>query len=199
MTDNNSCNLNNAKPSNEPSNEHCAYSGGYSAEESRREFLYLTTAGFGVIAVAGVVSPLIGQMQPDKSVLALSSTEVDISKIPLGETQTVKWRGKPVFIKHRTPEQIKEMQQVASSDLKDPQEDSQRVKAGKEEWLVVVGSCTHLGCVPSSNMGEYEGGWYCPCHGSHYDAAGRVRKGPAPKNLEIPEYQFISNDKVVIG
>jgi ubiquinol-cytochrome c reductase iron-sulfur subunit len=190
VTDN-ACNLN--------STPHNDNKSGYSPEESRREFLYLTTAGFGVVAAASVLSPLVGQMQPDKSVLALSSTEVDLSKIPLGQTQTVKWRGKPVFIKHRTPEQIKDMEDVVIADLRDPQTDAQRVKTGKEEWLVVVGSCTHLGCVPSSNMGEFEGGWYCPCHGSHYDAAGRVRKGPAPKNLEVPEYQFISNDKVVIG
>jgi ubiquinol-cytochrome c reductase iron-sulfur subunit len=171
----------------------------YSPEETRREFLYLTTAGFGVVAVASVIAPLVGQMQPDKSVLAMSTTEVDLSSIPAGETKTVKWRGKPVFVKHRTPEQIKEMADVPMSDLKDPQVDAQRVTAGKEEWLVVVGSCTHLGCVPSSNMGEFEGGWYCPCHGSHYDAAGRIRKGPAPKNLEVPTYNFIPNDKIVIG
>ena len=168
-------------------------------EESRREFLYLTTAGFGMIATASVLSPLIQQMNPDKSVLALSTTEVDVSAIPKGETRTVKWRGKPVFVKHRTEEQIKQMEAVSLSDLPDPQTDAQRVQAGKEEWLVVLGSCTHLGCVPSKEMGEYEGGWYCPCHGSHYDAAGRIRKGPAPKNLVIPEYKFISDNKIVIG
>lgn len=172
---------------------------GYCAEESRREFLYLTTAGFGVVATASVVSPLVRQMQPDKSVLALSTTEVDLSTIPQGETKTVKWRGKPVFIKHRTPEQIAEMKNVPVDSLIDPQDDSERVKKGEEEWLVVIGSCTHLGCVPSSNMGEYEGGWYCPCHGSHYDAAGRIRKGPAPLNLEIPEYKFIDKEKILIG
>lgn len=188
----NSCNLNNHDASTD---NKCAYS----PEETRREFLYLTTAGFGVVAVASVVSPLIGQMQPDKSVLALSTTEVDLASISEGQTKTVKWRGKPVFVKHRTAEQIKEMADVPMSDLKDPQNDSQRVKTGNEQWLVVVGSCTHLGCVPSSNMGEFEGGWYCPCHGSHYDASGRIRKGPAPKNLEVPTYSFISNDKVVIG
>lgn len=187
----NSCNLNNDTPDNDKKP--------YCPSETRREFLYLTTAGFGAVAVASVVAPLIGQMQPDKSVLALSSTEVDLSGIAMGETRTVKWRGKPVFVKHRTTEQIKEMTDVPLSDLKDPQADSQRVTAGKEEWLVVVGSCTHLGCVPSSNMGEFEGGWYCPCHGSHYDAAGRIRKGPAPKNLEVPTYKFTADDKILIG
>lgn len=171
----------------------------YCPEESRREFLYLTTAGFGVIGAASVVSPLVRQMQPDKSVLALSSTEVDLSTIPVGETKTVKWRGKPVFIKHRTPEQITEMKEVPLSELRDPQPDAERITSGKEDWLVVIGSCTHLGCVPSSNMGEYEGGWYCPCHGSHYDAAGRIRKGPAPTNLEVPNYKFIEEKKIVIG
>jgi ubiquinol-cytochrome c reductase iron-sulfur subunit len=191
----NSCNLNNNTHDDDKNDNKKPYS----ADETRREFLYLTTAGFGVVAVASVVSPLVGQMQPDKSVLALSSTEVELSGIATGETRTVKWRGKPVFVKHRTPEQIKEMTDVPMADLKDPQPDSARVTAGKEEWLVVVGSCTHLGCVPSSNMGEFEGGWYCPCHGSHYDAAGRIRKGPAPKNLEVPTYNFTSNDKIVIG
>lgn len=191
MTDNR-CNLNDAtqKPK-----DNC----GYCADESRREFLYLTTAGFGVVATASVVSPLVGQLQPDKSVLALSSTEVDLSSISAGQTKTVKWRGKPVFVKHHTGEQIQEMKSTPLADLKDPQTDEQRVKSGEEKWLVVVGSCTHLGCVPSSNMGEFEGGWYCPCHGSHYDASGRIRKGPAPKNLEVPEYKFISETKIVIG
>jgi ubiquinol-cytochrome c reductase iron-sulfur subunit len=171
----------------------------YCPDEARREFLYLTTAGFGIVGAASVLSPLIQQMQPDKSVLALSSTEVDLSTIPVGETKTVKWRGKPVFVKHRTPEQIAEMKQVNLAELPDPQDDSARVKAGNEDWLVVVGSCTHLGCVPSSNMGEFEGGWYCPCHGSHYDAAGRVRKGPAPTNLVVPNYEFIDKNKIIIG
>ncbi|MEM6603517.1 MAG: ubiquinol-cytochrome c reductase iron-sulfur subunit [Pseudomonadota bacterium] len=171
----------------------------YNPEESRREFLYLTTAGFGIIAVASVVSPLVGQMSPDRSVLAMAKTDVDLSTVAEGETKTVKWRGKPIFVKHRTKEEIDEMKSVNVADLIDPETDEDRVQSGREEWLVVIGSCTHLGCVPSSNMGEYDGGWYCPCHGSHYDAAGRIRKGPAPKNLEIPEYEFVSDSKIVIG
>ncbi len=167
------------------------------AEESRREFLYLTTAGFGVVAAASVASPLIRQMQPDKSVLALSTTEVDLSQIPVGQTKTVKWRGKPVFVKHRTPEQISQMQETPLNALKDPEPDEKRVKSDHKEWLVVVGSCTHLGCVPSND--DASGGWYCPCHGSHYDAAGRILKGPAPKNLEVPAYEFAENNKIVIG
>ncbi|MFT6084590.1 MAG: ubiquinol-cytochrome c reductase iron-sulfur subunit [Alphaproteobacteria bacterium] len=190
------CNLN-SDPEKSPENLNNKKD--YCPEETRREFLYLTTAGFGVVAAASIVSPLVKQMLPDKSVLALSSTEVNLSSIPLGTTKTVKWRGKPVFIKHRTPEQITEMKDVALSDLRDPQSDADRTKVGNEDWLVVVGSCTHLGCVPSSNMGEFEGGWYCPCHGSHYDAAGRIRKGPAPTNLVVPEYEFIEKDKIVIG
>lgn len=175
--------------------ENCAHC----EDEARREFLYLTTAGFGAAAVCGVAVPLINQMNPDKSVLALSTTDVDLSGIPEGQTKTVKWRGKPVFVKHRTAEEIADMQKVDVAELRDPQEDTKRVQKGHEEWLVVLGSCTHLGCVPSSNMGEHEGGWYCPCHGSHYDASGRIRKGPAPRNLDVPEYKFVSDQKIVIG
>ena len=182
---------------NKPQEKKCDYC----AEESRREFLYLTTAGFGVVAAASVASPLIKQMSPDKSVLAMSTTDVDLNTIPEGNTKTVKWRGKPVFVKHRTPEEIAEMKadDAESDGFIDPQKDAERVKKGHEEWLVVLGSCTHLGCVPTGDMGEHEGGWYCPCHGSHYDASGRIRKGPAPKNLEIPEYEFVSDKKIVIG
>lgn len=169
----------------------------YCAEESRRDFLYLTTTGFGIVAAASVASPLIRQMQPDKSVLALSTTEVDLSSIPAGQTKTVKWRGKPVFVKHRTPEQVTEMENASMTSLKDPQPDAERVKADHKEWLVVVGSCTHLGCVPSND--DKSGGWYCPCHGSYYDAAGRIIKGPAPKNLEVPSYAFTAENKIVIG
>lgn len=172
----------------------------YCAEKSRREFLYLTTAGFGAVATLSVISPLVAQMSPDKSVLAMSKTDVDLSSIEEGASKTVKWRGKPVFVKHRTEEEIAQMKaDDTASNLIDPEDDAQRVKKGKEEWLVVLGSCTHLGCVPTGDMGEYDGGWYCPCHGSHYDASGRIRKGPAPKNLEIPEYKFVSDNKIVIG
>ncbi len=171
----------------------------YNAEESRREFLYLTTAAFGAVAGAGALLPLVRQMNPDKSVLALSTTEVDISGIEKGKTLTVKWRGKPVFVKHRTAEEIADMESTNLTELPDPEKDSARVKEGEKEWLVVLGNCTHLGCVPSEGGSEYKGGWYCPCHGSHYDASGRIRKGPAPKNLPVPEYKFISENKIQIG
>jgi ubiquinol-cytochrome c reductase iron-sulfur subunit len=130
-------------------------------------------------------------------VQALASTEVDVSSVQEGSSITVLWRGKPVFIKKRTPEEIQEARTVNLQDLKDPQEDKDRVK--KDEWLVTVGVCTHLGCVPLANKGDYKGGWFCPCHGSHYDTSGRVRKGPAPTNLEIPEYEFINDNLIKIG
>ena len=130
--------------------------------------------------------------------LALSSIEVDISGIEPGQTQTVKWRGKPIFIKHRTEDDIAEANSAKMSDLLDPEEDSARVVAGQEKWLVTIGICTHLGCVPISNQGDYDG-WFCPCHGSHYDTSGRIRRGPAPKNLAIPPYKFLSDTKILIG
>jgi ubiquinol-cytochrome c reductase iron-sulfur subunit len=165
---------------------------------TRRDFLYVATAAFGAVGVAGVAWPIINQMNPDQSVLALSSTEVDLSAIQEGQTVTIKWRGKPVFIRHRTGEELKDVNAVDIKQLRDPEEDSKRVLAGKEKWLVVLGNCTHLGCVPVSNSGDYKG-WYCPCHGSHYDASGRIRRGPAPKNLVVPQYQFLSDTKIRIG
>lgn len=135
-------------------------------------------------------------MNPDSSVKALASIEVDISNIQEGKEITVLWRGKPVFIKRRTKEEIQKAEQTNMKDLMDPQEDKDRVK--KSEWLVVVGVCTHLGCVPIGGKGEYNG-WFCPCHGSHYDTSGRIRKGPAPTNLEVPKYEFVSNNKIKIG
>ena len=135
-------------------------------------------------------------MNPDKSVKALASTEVDLSQIEPGKAITVLWRGKPVFIKRRTPEEIAEAKTVKLEDLKHPEKDEDRVK--KEEWLVMLGICTHLGCVPLSNKGEYNG-WFCPCHGSHYDTSGRIRKGPAPTNMEVPNYEFVDNNTIKIG
>jgi ubiquinol-cytochrome c reductase iron-sulfur subunit len=135
-------------------------------------------------------------MSASKDVLALASLEVDLSNIAPGSTVTVKWRGKPVFIRHRTDDDIKSANTVSLSELRDPQTDSERVV--NPEWLVVVGVCTHLGCVPLPNAGEY-GGWFCPCHGSHYDISGRVRKGPAPYNLEVPTYKFLDEQKLLIG
>ena len=135
-------------------------------------------------------------MNPDSSVKALASTEVDISQVQPGKTITVLWRGKPVFVKRRTPQEIEEAKKVNLDDLKHPEKDEDRVK--KEEWLVMLGICTHLGCVPLSNKGEYNG-WFCPCHGSHYDTSGRIRKGPAPTNMEVPKYEFVDNNTIKIG
>jgi ubiquinol-cytochrome c reductase iron-sulfur subunit len=152
-------------------------------------------AGVGVAAVAW---PLIDQMNPSADTLALASIEYDLAKVVEGQQATVKWRGKPVFVRHRTAKEIAEAKQGDGADLKDPQTDASRVKPGKDQWLVVVGVCTHLGCVPNFGSGEY-GGWFCPCHGSVYDTSGRIRKGPAPLNLEVPDYAFVSDTKVKIG
>ena len=162
----------------------------------RRDFLYTASYAFGAVGVGAAIWPLIDQMNPDSSVKALATTEVDISDVELGKTITVLWRGKPIFIRRRTQEEIKEASAVDLKDLKDPQKDSDRAK--NPEWLVMVGVCTHLGCVPLGNKGEYNG-WFCPCHGSHYDTSGRVRKGPAPNNLAIPKYEFLDNNTIKIG
>ena len=137
-------------------------------------------------------------MNPDASVQALASTEVDLTPVKEGQIITVKWRGKPVFISHRTKKEIEEAVKTPLRDLPDPQTDESRVKKGKEQWLVVIGVCTHLGCVPLGHQGDYHG-WFCPCHGSHYDTSGRIRKGPAPLNLEVPPYEFASDTMVRIG
>jgi len=165
-------------------------------QSERRDFLFTVTYTIGVVGVGVTIWPLIDQMNPDSSVKALATTEVDISGVELGKTITVLWRGKPIFIRRRTQEEIKEASTVDLKDLKDPQKDSDRAK--NPEWLVMVGVCTHLGCVPLGNKGEYNG-WFCPCHGSHYDTSGRVRKGPAPNNLEIPKYEFVDNNTIKIG
>jgi ubiquinol-cytochrome c reductase iron-sulfur subunit len=176
---------------------------GSAGGETRRDFLYLTTGAMGVIATCAVAWPIIDTMNPSADVLALASTEVDLSPILEGQRVTVTWRGKPVFIDHRTAEQIETARDVQMDELPDPQTDAERVKDGKEKWLVLVGVCTHLGCVPLGQRsgeprGEW-GGWFCPCHGSHYDTSGRIRKGPAPVNLEVPPYEFISEEAVLIG
>lgn len=160
----------------------------------------ITTAAFGAAGVGAVCAawPFIDSMNPAKDVAALASIEVDISGIKVGEEKTVKWRGKPVFIRRRNAEEIKAAQEVDLNELRDPQKDSDRVKLGKEEWLVTVGICTHLGCVPIGGQGEYKG-WFCPCHGSQYDTSARIRKGPAPKNLEVPPYEFLSDTIIKIG
>ena len=171
-------------------------------EESanRRDFLYLVTAAAGAIGVGAAVWPLIDSMNPAEDVLALASTEVDLSAIEVGQRVTVTWRGKPVFIDHRPAEAIEEAREVDLDELQDPQADADRVI--KPEWLVLVGVCTHLGCVPlgqqGDQVGEY-GGWFCPCHGSHYDTSGRIRRGPAPRNLEVPPYEFVDDTTIQIG
>mgnify|MGYP000400896285 FL=1 len=162
----------------------------------RRDFLFTASYALGAVGVGAAVWPLIDQMNPDASVKAMAITEVDISKIGLGKTITVLWRGKPVFIRRRTEEEINKAQNVNLSELKDPQKDEDRVK--KPEWLIMTGVCTHLGCVPLGEKGDF-GGWFCPCHGSHYDTSGRIRKGPAPTNLEIPKYEFVDNNTIKIG
>ena len=162
----------------------------------RRDFLFTASYAIGAVGVGVAVWPLVDQMNPDKSVKALASTEVDVSSIELGKSITVLWRGKPVFIKRRTQQEISEARAVKLEDLKHPEKDEDRAK--DPEWLIMVGVCTHLGCVPLGNKGEYNG-WFCPCHGSHYDTSGRIRKGPAPKNLEIPKYEFINNNTIKIG
>jgi ubiquinol-cytochrome c reductase iron-sulfur subunit len=168
---------------------------------TRRDFLFLTTYAFAAVGVGALAVPFISAMNPSRDVLALSTTEVDLSPIAVGQAVTVVWRGKPVFIRHRTAEEIKEAREVPLSQLPDPETDQARVK--KDEWLVLVGVCTHLGCVPlgtkpSDPRGNYNG-WFCPCHGSHYDSSGRIRQGPAPLNLAVPEYVFTSDTQVRIG
>ena len=165
---------------------------------SRRDFLFTASYTVGIVGLGAVVWPMIDQMNPDKSVQALATTEVDISQIEPGKSITVLWRGKPVFLKRRTPDEIQQARSVNLSELKDPERDEERVKDGKDEWLVMLGVCTHLGCVPLADKGDYKG-WFCPCHGSHYDVSGRIRKGPAPVNMEIPKYEFVDNNTIKIG
>ena len=165
-------------------------------KKNRRDFIFTASYTVGAIGLGATIWPLVDQMNPDKSVRALASTEVDVSQIQPGNSITVLWRGKPVFVKRRTPEEIAEAKKVKLDELKHPEKDEDRVK--KEEWLVMLGICTHLGCVPLSNKGEYNG-WFCPCHGSHYDTSGRIRKGPAPTNMEVPKYEFVDNNTIKIG
>ena len=162
----------------------------------RRDFIFTASYTLGAVGVGAAVWPFIDQMNPDASVKALSSTEVNVSEVQLGQSITVLWRGKPVFIKRRTEEEIAKARQVDLKELKDPEKDEDRAK--NPEWLVMVGICTHLGCVPLGNKGEYDG-WFCPCHGSHYDTSGRIRKGPAPTNLEVPKYEFVDSNTIKIG
>ena len=170
-------------------------------EPGRRDFIVVATYAMGAVGAGAVAWPLIDQMNPAADTLALASTEVDVSKIAEGQAITVTWRGKPVFIRHRTADEITRANAIDSADLRHPEEDETRVQ--KPELLVVLGVCTHLGCVPlGQKTGEVKGeynGWFCPCHGSHYDTSGRIRKGPAPTNLEVPPYSFLSDGLIRIG
>lgn len=170
-------------------------------EETRRDFLYLVATAMGVVGTGAFVWPLVNSMNPSADVLALASTEVDLSPIAVGQSLTVVWRGKPVFIRHRTEEEIAAAADVSLAELPHQETDADRVV--KPEWLIVGGNCTHLGCVPlgqkaGDDKGEY-GGWFCPCHGSHYDTSGRIRKGPAPENLPVPPVEFLDETTIKIG
>ncbi len=171
--------------------------------ERRRDFLYIATAAFAGAGVVPVAWSLVNQMNPSADVLALASIDLDLAAIEPGQAVKAKWRGKPVFARHLTPEEIAAAKKVDTASLRDPQTLMDRTKPGNEQWLITLGVCTHLGCVPlGAAQGEVRGdfgGYFCPCHGSHYDTAARVRKGPAPKNLEVPPYVFKSPTSVTIG
>jgi ubiquinol-cytochrome c reductase iron-sulfur subunit len=170
-----------------------------SAEPTRRDFLYIATGAVGAVGVAAVAVPLISQMNPDASTIAAGApVEVDIGAVAEGQVIKVFWRGKPIFIAHRTKKEIEEAVNVNLASLPDPQPDSARVKPGKAQWQVLIGICTHLGCIPLAHQGEYDG-YFCPCHGSQYDSSGRIRRGPAPLNLAIPPYEFLTDTKLRIG
>ncbi|WP_168463840.1 ubiquinol-cytochrome c reductase iron-sulfur subunit [Wolbachia endosymbiont of Ctenocephalides felis wCfeT] len=167
--------------------------------QSRREFMTITTCAMAGIGAAGGVWSLVTSMNPSAEVLAMSTIEVDLSGIQEGQGKKVKWRGKPVFIRRRTKQEIEAARAVKVGDLRDPQSDEQRVYKGKEEWLIMLGVCTHLGCVPVDHATKDGNGWFCPCHGSYYDTSGRVIGGPAPSNMEVPDYFFSSESTIVIG
>ena len=171
------------------------------AHGTRRDFLYIATGAVAAAGAAATVWPLISQMNPDASTIAAGAPiEVDLGPIAAGQMIKVFWRGKPIFVRHRNEKEIAEVSDkaVPLSSLRDPQSDSARVKEGHAQWLVVYGNCTHLGCIPLGNQGQY-GGWFCPCHGSVFDTSGRIRQGPAPTNLPIPPYAFVSDTKIKIG
>lgn len=167
-------------------------------DPTKRDFIVLTASAVAGVGAASFAWPLIDSLNPSADVLALSSTEVDISSIEKGQSIRIMWRGKPVFVRRRTDAEIESAKNEVIADLPDPEDDSARVKEGKDEWLVVLGICTHLGCVPLGYKGNY-GGWFCPCHGSHYDTSGRIRKGPAPTNMVIPPYEFLNDNLIKIG
>ncbi len=172
-------------------------------EVRRRDFINIAAVSFAGVGAGVVALPLVSQMSPSADVLALASVEVDVSSIEVGQAIKTTWRKQPIFIRNLTSEEIAESKAVNASDLRDPATFEERTLPGKENWLVMLGVCTHLGCIPlGAAQGEIKGeydGYFCPCHGSHYDAAGRIRKGPAPTNLEVPEFSFISDTVVKIG
>jgi ubiquinol-cytochrome c reductase iron-sulfur subunit len=169
------------------------------AEPTRRDFLYVATGAVGAIGATTTLIPLIAQMNPDASTIAAGAPiEVDLGPIAEGQIIKVFWRGKPIYISHRTKKEIDEARTVPLGDLRDPQADQDRVKPGHDQWLVVIGICTHLGCIPLAHQGNYDG-WFCPCHGSQYDSSGRIRLGPAPANLPVPPYAFVSDSRIQIG
>ena len=167
-------------------------------DATRRDFLYVFSGAAAGVGVAVTAWPFIDQMNPSGDTLALASVEFDLTKVEEGQQVTIKWRGKPLFIRNRTGAEIAKAIGDDGASMPDPQKDEDRHKPGKAQWLVLVGTCTHLGCVPTFGGGDY-GGWFCPCHGSHYDVSGRIRKGPAPKNLAVPDYTFLSDTKVKVG
>jgi len=169
------------------------------AEPTRRDFLFIATGAVGAVRAVAMLWPFVSQMAPDAATIA-AGAPVDFDLAPVAERQIVKlfWRGKLIFVRHRTPAEIKAAEDVNVASLPDPQADAARVKPGKAQWLVVFGNCTHLGCVPLGNEGAFHG-WQCPCHGSVFDTSGRIRQGPAPTNLPVPPYTFVSDSKIQIG
>ncbi len=167
-------------------------------DPSRRDFIHIAAVAAAVGGVAAVAWPLIDQMNPSADVRALSSIEVDLRRVIEGQQIVVKWRGRPLFVRHRTAAEIAAAVRDDHASMKDPATDASRVKPGHAPWLILVGTCTHLGCVPTFGGGEWHG-WFCPCHGSQYDTSGRIRKGPAPRNLEVPEYNFLSDTTIKVG
>jgi ubiquinol-cytochrome c reductase iron-sulfur subunit len=180
-----------------------ATANGHPVDDSKRDLLQLIAGAGAAMLGAGITVALLDSMNPSKDVLAVSSAEFDLTPIAEGSGITVMWQGKPIFIRHRTAEEIKSARDVNVSELRDPQTDQSRVKTGHDQWIVLIGICTHLGCIPLGNKptdlrGDW-GGWFCPCHGSQYDTSGRIRKGPAPLDLAVPPYAFESDSKIKIG
>jgi ubiquinol-cytochrome c reductase iron-sulfur subunit len=170
-----------------------------STEHTRRDFLYIATGAVGAVGAAAALVPLIAQMNPDASTIAAGAPiEVDLAPITEGQVIKVFWRGKPIFVGHRTKKEIDEARKANFASMKDPQADQKRVKEGHDQWLVLIGICTHLGCIPLAHQGKYDG-FFCPCHGSVYDSSGRIVEGPAPTNLPLPPYEFLSDTKIRIG